>query len=99
MADIQSFRNRLKLKDASARKLAIFDLQRVAVADRDAATEILLAHLQNETVEALRHQILELLIEWKGKQITPALEQLATGPHPALAAEAQSALDYLQSLQ
>ena len=95
MADVKSFRNRLKLKEEAARKLAVMDLQRVPEADRDAAAAVLVEHLAQD----VRHRILETLLGWGRTEIAPDLERLAASADPALAADAREALTYLRTLR
>src|SRR4051812_35212322 len=99
MPDVKSYRNRLKLKDEPARKLAIMDLKRVPESDRDAATAVLLDHLPKETSQDIRQRILEILLLWKRVDIAPRLEELSASPDPALARDAGEALAYLRTLQ
>src|SRR4051812_43318090 len=98
MADVKSFRNRLKLKQEAARKLAVLDLERVEESDREQAVEVLLGHLPAETSREIRCKIIELLVEWKGKAIEGPMREMSVAGDAALATDLGAALEYLSSL-
>ena len=93
MPDLRTFRNRLKLRQEGARRIALLDLQRVAPEQRGEAAKILIDHLPNETDPETWVKAVQILGEWKVIAARPLIEQFLNEETPGIAEAARAALE------